>query len=45
MTGEVRAGVLPLATVAGTPVAEPDVPAGVPTPASVARVRSRYPSA
>jgi nitroimidazol reductase NimA-like FMN-containing flavoprotein (pyridoxamine 5'-phosphate oxidase superfamily) len=42
---EVWAGVLPLATVAGTPVAEPDVPAGVPTPASVARVRSRYPGA
>jgi nitroimidazol reductase NimA-like FMN-containing flavoprotein (pyridoxamine 5'-phosphate oxidase superfamily) len=42
---DVWAGVLPLATVAGTPVAEPDVPAGVPTPASVARARSRHPSA
>jgi nitroimidazol reductase NimA-like FMN-containing flavoprotein (pyridoxamine 5'-phosphate oxidase superfamily) len=41
----VWAGVLPLATVAGDPVAGPDVPAGVPTPASIAHARERHPRA
>jgi nitroimidazol reductase NimA-like FMN-containing flavoprotein (pyridoxamine 5'-phosphate oxidase superfamily) len=40
---EVWAGVLPLATVAGAPVADPDVPAGVPAPASLDRARERHP--
>jgi hypothetical protein len=39
---EVWAGVLPLATVAGEPAPEPDVPAGVPVPASVERARRRH---
>jgi uncharacterized protein len=39
---EVWAGVLPLATAAGDPVADPDVPAGVPVPASLARARERH---
>jgi len=39
---EVWAGVLPLATVAGTPVPDPDVPPGVPVPASLALAGQRH---
>jgi nitroimidazol reductase NimA-like FMN-containing flavoprotein (pyridoxamine 5'-phosphate oxidase superfamily) len=39
---EVWAGVLPLATVAGEPEPDPDVPAGVPVPASLDRARQRH---
>jgi uncharacterized protein len=40
---EVWAGVLPLATVAGRPVPDPDVPTGVPAPASLALAWQRHP--
>lgn len=39
---EVWAGVLPLRTVAGQPEPDPDVPAGVPVPASLDRARRRH---
>jgi hypothetical protein len=39
---EVWAGVLPLGTVAGDPEPDPDVPAGVPVPASLDRARERH---
>ena len=39
---EVWAGVLPLRTVAGQPEPDPDVPAGVPVPASLDRARGRH---
>ena len=39
---EVWAGVLPLRTVAGQPESDPDVPAGVPVPASLDRARRRH---
>jgi uncharacterized protein len=39
---EVWAGVLPLGTVAGEPRPDPDVPAAVPVPASLARARERH---
>jgi nitroimidazol reductase NimA-like FMN-containing flavoprotein (pyridoxamine 5'-phosphate oxidase superfamily) len=39
---EVWAGVLPLRTVAGQPAPDPDVPAGVPVPASLDRARRRH---
>jgi nitroimidazol reductase NimA-like FMN-containing flavoprotein (pyridoxamine 5'-phosphate oxidase superfamily) len=39
---EIWAGVLPLATVAGEPEPDPDVPAGVPLPASLDRARQRH---
>jgi nitroimidazol reductase NimA-like FMN-containing flavoprotein (pyridoxamine 5'-phosphate oxidase superfamily) len=44
--GSVWAGVLPLAVTAGDPVPSPDVPAGIPVPASVraAAVRLRPPT-
>lgn len=38
----VWAGVLPLGTAAGAPVPEPDVPADVPAPPSVATARARH---
>jgi uncharacterized protein len=41
----VWAGVLPLGTVAGEPEPDPDVPAGVPVPASLDRARQRHPGA
>ena len=37
----VWAGVLPIGTTTGTPAPDPDVPAGVPTPPSVAAARAR----
>lgn len=39
---EVWAGVLPLRTAAGEPEPDPDVPAGVPVPASLDRARRRH---
>ena len=39
---EVWAGVLPLATVAGEPQPDPDVPTGVPVPASLDHARERH---
>jgi len=39
---EVWAGVLPLATVAGDPEPDPDVPTGVPVPNSLDRARDRH---
>lgn len=39
---EVWAGVLPLGTAAGEPRPDPDVPAGVPVPASLDRARERH---
>ena len=39
---EVWAGVLPLRTAAGEPEPDPDVPAGVPVPASVDCARRRH---
>lgn len=41
---EVWAGVVPLRTVAGAPVASPDVPPHVPTSASAIRAAGRHPS-